>query len=252
MFGIVDRLLFRAPSLMQDPDRVHRVYLVRTWDGKENHGSWFQYTRYEDLNRWTTSFDVTAAMTDGDQAVGVGDNAREMRIGAVSASFWRLFPMRMELGRVFTAAEDTTPMGAAVTVLSHAFWQSRYGGRADVIGQRIKIAKVDYEIIGVLPADFAGIGEGRRHVAWVPITTHAATQFTWNPKDPHNWFQKYNISWMQMLARRKPGVSVEAATADLTSAFKRSYQKQREMSPGTTLAEIAKPRAEAGELLAAR
>ena len=252
MFGVVDRLLFRAPSLMQDPDRVHRVYLVRTFDGKENYGSWFQYTRYEDLNRWTTSFDVTAAMSEDDLAVGVGENAREMRIGAVSASFWRLFPMRMELGRVFTAAEDTTPMGAAVVVLSHAFWQSRYGGRADAIGQRIKIAKVDYEIIGVLPPDFVGMGEGRRHVAWVPITTHAATQFTWNPKDPHNWFQKYNISWMQMFARRKPGVSLEAASADLTSAFRRSYQKQREMSSGTTLAEIAKPRAIAGSVLSAR
>ncbi|MGH7677929.1 MAG: ABC transporter permease [Gemmatimonadaceae bacterium] len=252
MFGVVDRLLFRAPSLMQDPDRVNRVYLVRTWDGKENHGSWFQYTRYEDLSRWTSSFDVTAAMTENEMAVGVGENAREMVVGAVSASYWKLFPMQMALGRVFTAAEDTTPMGAPVVVLSHAFWESRYGGRDDVLGQRLKIAKVDYEIIGVLPREFNALGEGRRRVAFVPITTFAATEFTWNPKDPHNWFQKYNISWMQMLARRKPGVTVEAATADLTNAFKRSYQKQRDMSPQTTLAEIAKPRAEAGALLAAR
>src|SRR5919201_5876808 len=63
MFGIVDRLLFRAPSYMKDPDRVHRVYLVRTFDGKENFGGWFHYTRFKDLTRWTTSFDVTAAMT---------------------------------------------------------------------------------------------------------------------------------------------------------------------------------------------
>ena len=63
MFGVVDRLLFRAPSLMQNPDRVHRVYLVRTFDGKENYGAWFQYTRFEDLKRWTTSFDAVAAMT---------------------------------------------------------------------------------------------------------------------------------------------------------------------------------------------
>src|SRR5688500_7563694 len=94
MFGVVDRLLFRVPSLMQDPDRVHRVYLVRTFDGKEGYGAWFQYTRYEDLKRWTTSFDVTAAMSESDVAVGVGDNAREMRVGAVSASYWKLFPMR--------------------------------------------------------------------------------------------------------------------------------------------------------------
>ena len=42
MFGITDRLLFRPPAFMKDPDRVHRVYLVRTFDGKENFGSYFQ------------------------------------------------------------------------------------------------------------------------------------------------------------------------------------------------------------------
>ena len=34
MFGVTDRLLFRPPAFMQDPDRVHRVYLVRTFDGR--------------------------------------------------------------------------------------------------------------------------------------------------------------------------------------------------------------------------
>src|SRR6185503_3804991 len=252
MFGIVDRLLFRAPSFMKDPDRVNRVYLVRTFDGKENYGGWFQYTRFKDLERWSTSFDVAAAMTDANPAVGVGDNAREMRVGAVSASYWSLFDMRPVIGRFFTAAEDTTPVGAPVTVLSYAFWQSRYGGRSDALGQRVKIAKVDYTIIGVAPANFTGNSEERVPVAWIPITAYAGTEFTWNPKDLHNWYEKYNISWMQMVVRRKPGVSLDVATADLTNAYKRSYQKQRDMSPQTTLAEIARPRAVAASILAAR
>ena len=252
MFGIVDRLLFRAPSFMKQPDRVHRVYLVRTFDGKENYGGWFQYTRFKDLTRWTSSFDVTAAMSDPQMAMGVGDNAREVRIGAVSASFWALFDARPVAGRYFTAAEDTTPLGATVVVLSYPFWQSRYGGRADALGQRIKIAKLDYTIIGVAPADFTGMSAERNPVAWIPITTYAASEFTWNPKDLSNWYEKYNISWMQMLARRKPGVSLEVATADLSNAYKRSYAKQRDMSPQTTLAEIARPRAVAASVLAER
>jgi putative ABC transport system permease protein len=252
MFGVTDRLLFRPPSFLKDPDRVHRVYLVRTFDGKENYGAWFQYTRFKDLERWTNSFDVHAAFTDPQSAVGVGEDAREMRIGAVSASYWQLFDVRPEIGRFFTAAEDTTPVGAAVAVLSYPFWQTRYGGRNDALGQRLKIAKVDYTIIGVLPPDFTGTTTDRNPVAWIPITAHAGTEFDWNPRDPHNWFQKYNISWMQMFSRRKAGVSPEAASADLTNAYKRSYAKQREMSPGTTLAEIAKPRAVAGSVLLAR
>ena len=252
MFGITDRLLFRPPSLMKEPDRVHRVYLVRTFEGKEHFGSYFQYTRYKELQRWTSSFDVSAAVTENELAVGVGENALEMQIGSVSASFWSLFDVRPVIGRFFTAAEDTTPVGASVVVLSYPFWQSRYGGRTDVLGERIKIAKVDYEIIGVAPRGFAGVSTSRTPVAWVPITTYAATTFTWNPNDLSNWYTKYNISWMQMYARRKPGVTTAQATADLSNAFRRSYQAQRDISPQTTLPEIAKPRAVAGSVLAAR
>ena len=252
MFGIVDRLLFRAPAFMKDPDRVHRVYLVRTFDGKENFGAWFQYTRFKDLQQWTTSYDATAAMGENDVAVGTGENARVMRVSAVSAGYWPLFDMRPQIGRFFTAAEDTTPMGAQVAVLSNAFWQSRYGGRAEVLGQHLKIGNADYTIIGVLPPEFTGTSSDRRSVAWVPITAYAGHEFTWNPKDPHNWFEKYNISWMQMLARRKPGVSMAAATADLTNAYRRSYAKQRDMAPQTTLAEIARPRAVISSVLAER
>ena len=251
MFGVMDRALFRPPEFLKDADRVHRVYLVRTFDGKENYGGWFQYTRYTDLTQWTTAFDATAAMTYGEQAVGVGDDAREMLVGSVSASFWRFFDVAPVAGRFFTDAEDKPPVGASVVVISEPFWQTRYGGRSDAIGKRLKIAKVDYEIVGVAPAGLAGTSN-QPPVAWVPITTYAGTQFTWNPKDLSNWYTKYNISWMQMMARRKPGVTPQQADADLTSAFKRSYQKQREMSPQSTPAEIAKPRAVAGSILAWR
>jgi putative ABC transport system permease protein len=247
MFGVTDRLLFRPPALMKEPDHVHRVYLVRTFDGKENYGAWFQYTRYTDLTQWTTAFDVTAAMTYNDQAVGVGDDAREMFVGAVSSSFWRLFDATPVAGRFFTDAEDKPPVGNPVVVLSETFWQTRFGGRSDAIGQRIKIAKVDYEIVGVAPAALSGTAT-KPPVAWIPITSYAGTEFTWNPKDLSNWYTKYNISWMQMLARRKPGVTQQQADADLTSAFKRSYQKQRDMSPQTTPAELTKPRAVAGSI----
>src|SRR5438477_408471 len=126
MFGVIDRLLFRPPAFLKDADRVHRVYLARTSDGKEYPAGWFQYTRYTDLSRWAKSFEVTAAISDPNIAIGVGEDAREMRVGAVSASYWSLFNVRPVLGRVFTASEDTTPAGAAVAVLSYAFWQTRY------------------------------------------------------------------------------------------------------------------------------
>jgi putative ABC transport system permease protein len=243
MFGIVDRLLLRPPAYLDAPDRVHRVYLVRTFDGKENFGAYFHYTRFKDLERWSKNFEVAAAATTSDPAVGVGNEAREMPVSPVSASYWQLFTMKPAIGRFFIAAEDTTPAGAPVAVLSHAFWQSRYGGRTDVLGQQLKIAKVDYTIIGVAPRGFSGVFTDRVPIAWIPITTYAGNEFTWNPSDLSNWYTKYNISWLTMVVRRKPGISVAAADADLSTAYQRSYAYQVSMSPRTTPASVTKPRA---------
>ena len=55
MFSLIDRLMFRPPSLMSDPASVHRVYLYRTVRGVEA-PTGGQYARYADLARWTTSF----------------------------------------------------------------------------------------------------------------------------------------------------------------------------------------------------
>ena len=53
------------------------------------------------------------------------------------------------------APEEDGPAAAPLAVLSHGFWQRRFGGQASVIGQRISISGTHHEIIGVLPQDFA-------------------------------------------------------------------------------------------------
>src|ERR1044072_6960174 len=128
MFGIVDRLLFRPPELMRDPSMVHRVYIYQTTRGTENASYIGRYARYVDLTKWTTSFSATAGYAQPDIAVGVGDAAREMHIGIVSASFFGFFDAPPAIGRYFTASDDAPPSGAAVAVLSYATWQAQYGG----------------------------------------------------------------------------------------------------------------------------
>src|SRR5207253_10268265 len=133
MFSILDRMLFRPPPLLRDPGAVHRIYLARKYRGEEFSNSAMQYARYMDLTNWTSSFARTAAFTEEDIAIGVGTDAREMRVGIVSASFFGFFDAPPALGRYFTAAEDTPPNGTPVAVLAFAFWQTRYGGRNDVL-----------------------------------------------------------------------------------------------------------------------
>jgi len=249
MFSVVDRMLFRPPPLLHDAGATHRIYLAQTYSGKERAGGYMQYARYVDLTSWTTAFARTAAITEQDLAIGVGTEAREMRVGIVSAGFFGFFDAPPALGRYFTAAEDSPPTGTAVAVLSHAFWQTRYGGRRDVLGTTLQIGPTVYTIIGIAPEGFVGLWPVQRPVAFIPITSHASALAA-GRRD--TWWTTYSWQWLQMLAQRKPGVSVAAANADLTNAYLRSYAAQRPGSPALPLAEITRPRGFVGSVLSER
>jgi len=249
MFSVVDRMLFRPPPLLHDAGATHRIYLAQTWSGKEQAGGYMQYARYVDLTSWTTAFARTAAFTEQDLAIGVGTEAREMRVGIVSAAFFGFFDAPPALGRYFTAAEDSPPNGTAVAVLSHAFWQTRYGGRPEVLGSTLQIGPTVYTIIGIAPEGFVGLWPVQRPVAFIPITSHASALAAGRRE---TWWTTYSWQWLSMLAQRKPAVSVAAANADLTNAYLRSYAAQRPGSPGLTPAEIARPHAFVASVLSER
>jgi ABC-type antimicrobial peptide transport system permease subunit len=183
-------------------------------------------------------------------AIGTGTDAREMRVGAVSASFFEFFDAPPAIGRYFTAAEDSTPTGTQVVVLSYSYWQSAFGGRRDLLGATIRVGPLVYTVIGVSPAGFAGLWPDQPPVAYIPITSFANTQ---NFKMPgQNWWTTYNWTWSNTIAQRKPGVSVAAATTDLSNAYVRSYEGEIAGHTRATPVDIAKPHALVGSVLSER
>ena len=246
MFGIVDRLLFRPPPLLRDAALTHRIYLTQTFRGAARTTPTFHYARFTDFAAGTTSFERFAAVTNRNLAIGVGDAAREMRVAAVSASFFGFFDAPPALGRYFTADEDRPPSGNAVAVLSHAMWRAHYGGRADVLGARLHIGPTQHTIIGVTPRGFVGLWEENPPAAFIPVTSYAAgTSF----QGERSWWTTYGWSWHQVIARRKPTVSVEQANADLTNAFGASLENQRIEQPTMPPKEEIRARAVAGPII---
>jgi predicted permease len=243
MFGVVDRLMFRPFAYLRDPATVNRVYLRATRRGTTNVDWSMEYARFLDLTRWTTSFNTAAAFAARPLAIGVGEAAHERTVAAVSASFFKFFDARPALGRFFVAAEDTTPRGADVAVLGYGFWKSEFGGR-NVIGETLQIGTISTTIIGVAPEGFAGVNDDDPPAAYIPITTYAGAQEGRNA----TYYKTYNWGWMEMMVRRKPGVTVEQASRDLSQAYVRSWNAQLALEPGGTPATIAKPNAIAGSL----
>ena len=141
MFGIVDRMLFRPAPYLIEPATTHRVFPSVMVRGKERIGSGTEYANFIDIRDGTTSFSLVAGIASQRLAVGVGDNAKEMRVATVSANFFKFFDAPAVVGRYFTSAEDSIPRGATVAVLNYATWEMQYGKRADVVGERVQIGR---------------------------------------------------------------------------------------------------------------
>ena len=224
MFGIVDRMLFRAPAYLADEANTQRVFT--TWINREGNrfDRHYSYRRYLELSRATNAFDRFAAFGYRDLAIGSGEDVREMSVGVVSATFFDFFRVRPALGRFFRPDEDVVPSGAFSAVISHGLWESRYGRRPDVIGQTLHIGAQLFTIVGVAPEGFVGITEGRAPAAFIPITTFASAR---GPQ----YYESHNWTWIEMLAHRRPDVSEAAGNSELSVVFARSWDDQRAGRP---------------------
>jgi len=237
MFGIVDRLLFRPPPFLRDADHVHRVYLTRTRDHIDRTTDDMQFPRFLDLVRWTHDFASAAAFSSWRMAVGDGDGARIRQVVGASASYFAFFDARPAVGRFYTAAEDSVPLGMPVAVLGYGFWQTEYAGRADVLGRQLRIGHTLCTIVGVAPAGFHGFEEERDPAVYIPVTTFGVDA------RGRGYATNYGFQWMAMVVRRRPEVSVTAATADLTGAFRHSWVVQSSIETELPPVESVRPRA---------
>lgn len=242
MFGVVDRLMFRPLPYLIDASSVNRVYLQTTPRGETFTNTVFPFTRYLDLRQNSTSFSQYAAFSQQVMAIGTGDDAKEQNTAGVTASFFSFFDARPVLGRVFSVAEDSVGANTDVVVLSYAFWQSQFAGQ-DVIGKPLQVGIRSYTIIGVMPKGFVGPSEELPSAAFIPLTAFALNE---GGSEGKVFNTRYNWDFAQIIVRRKPGVTEQAATSDLTQAYIRSRDAQRLINPAVAKPNVAHPKGVAG------
>ena len=197
MFTIINGVLLR-PLPYPSPERLLR--LVSVADGEQRRTSALDFL---DWKREATASFERMGLTIATNVIVVDESGAERMAGEVMDE--HMLPVlgaRAQFGRLFRA-EDTQPGAAPVTVLSHAIWQRRFGGREDVIGQRLRIEGVDNEIIGVLPADF-------RFLQRQPDIFQALTYEGSIVREDNRGLRQWEV-----FARMKPGVDVAAANAEL-------------------------------------
>lgn len=238
MFGVVDRLLLRAPNYLVAPDRVHRLNMASLSNGQEVFDASTSYHRFRDLTDSAKSIDGAVAVWSPTLAIGI-ENAREHLVIYASAGLWKLFDARPLFGRFYTADEDVPDHPTNVVVLSYNFWKSSYGAQKDVIGKSVRIGRFNYTIVGVAPRGFSGFSN-QDPAAFLPISSGADNSFAGNGRS--HWDETYGLSWLEVIVRRKPDVNLVATTTEMSTLFRRSYDAAREKSPSMASPLVSKPR----------
>jgi predicted permease len=206
IFSVINALLLR-PLPYQDADRL--VILWNRSPGLNVEQDWFSPGQYIDVKTQNKVFETTA-VTIGASFNLTGQGGPEHVDGArVSSSFFPLFGVRALLGRVLLPEEDQ-PGKPAVVILSHGFWQRRFGSDPGVIGKSLNLSGNNLAIVGVLPPGFSldhqvmpAVNAIERADLFLPLPMPESARTNRGNED-------FNI-----FGKLKPGVSIAQAQADM-------------------------------------
>src|SRR5215207_6340145 len=150
IFSLVNSILLR-PLPFREPDRLVRMLQASPMLGLSSWGvSQADFAAYREQNRSFESiaiYNATAA-----NLTGAGEPER-LPIATVTADFFKVFGVNPLLGRTFVEGEDAKGKNQ-VCVISHAFWQRRFGGDPNVVGKSLSLNNTQTQVVGVMPAEF--------------------------------------------------------------------------------------------------
>ena len=193
MFSVIHTVLI-SPLPFPEADRL--VWMNET--GEEVANRWVSYPNFQDWRMRNQSFEGMSLFRGwAVNMSGVGET-ESLDARMVTSDYFRVMRFAPVVGRDF-AEEDDKPGAPAVTIISYSLWQQRFGADPNVVGRSINLDDRPYTIIGVMRPDF-------KHHGPPPL---------WLLVGPMNWNNRDVRIGGNVIARLKPGVSIEQARADM-------------------------------------
>jgi predicted permease len=212
IFGLLDQALLRSLPV-REPDRLvllrysgsNTGHLSSRADGK----TYFSYPMYRDLRDRNSVFSGVIA-TDWTEAGFEWRNQPELvATELVSGNYFDVLGVQPALGRLFVASDDTVPNGNPVAVLSFNYWRRHFGRDRMILNQSILVNGHPFTVIGVAQPGFHSVVMGDTPDLFVPMMMKG--QVMPGTDDLEN----RRSSWLNIVARLKPGVSREQAEAGI-------------------------------------
>jgi len=211
--GIFSVLNGAALRMLPVPSAEQVVSIDQIFHGKNKrnvHGepTLFSYSEYQEYRANNHVLSGLIAYDPFLSATLAGGRARQLYGQLTSCNYFDVLNEHPSNGRGFVDSECATTGAGAVVVLSDQLWQGAFGADPTLVGKRVVLNRTAFTVIGIAPAGFGGT-EPIPSSFWVPITMQGALE------PDAELLGDANVSWLALLGRVKPGVSMGQVKADL-------------------------------------
>jgi putative ABC transport system permease protein len=165
IFSVVNAILLRPPEHVAEPQELVRLY-TSDYSGPAYSSS--SGPDYEVFREQTQIFDGVLAFSPRPIGVGEGDALLRTQGEVVSANYFEVLGVRLQLGRGFQADEEKRG-GAPVAVISDEVWRTTFSADPRAVGATVRLNGQSFTVIGVAPKGYTGSFRGLAIDAWVPI-----------------------------------------------------------------------------------
>ncbi|RPJ81832.1 MAG: hypothetical protein EHM13_09865, partial [Acidobacteria bacterium] len=223
VFSIVNAMLFRPAVGADRPGQLVGIYSQdRT---RPDSYRTFSYPELEDVRQRNTVFSDVGGFTVTFAGIGEGDKTRRTMVSVVSPGYFNTLGAGLLAGRDFTPDEQRPDSGAAVAIVSHAFWKGR-GSDPALVGQTIRINARPFTVVGIAAPGFTGTSMLVGMDAWLPIGAHALVESSFFHSEKRAGLGDRSTHALMLIGRLRPGVTQEAAAPALqalSAGLEREY-----------------------------
>jgi predicted permease len=218
IFSLVDALVLK---LLPVANPQELVFLGTETPRGTDHTFYFE--TYQRIQRDQSLFTGLAAFSPVQLNVSAdGQSEPSVEGQLVSGNYMSLMGITPAVGRPLTPDDDRLPGAHPVAMISHRYWQRRFGASREIAGRKILIDGYPFTIIGVTPSSFFGLEVGRAPDVVVPLMMQPQVM-----PDAENWLKRpvNTVDWLRIVGRLRPGVTLRQASSGMSILFGR-IQKQ--------------------------
>ncbi len=234
IFSIVDAVLLRMLPV-RNPEQL----IILTIANSNQSDLSFSYPAFQKFRDQSRSFSKIWAFSNVRRMSLSVDGQPEMVYAQlVSGDFYTGLGVDAALGRTFTREEDKTPGSQPVVVISHSFWERKFGMDQSALGKKIFLNGSPFSVIGIAPQGFYGVSISAATDIWLPTSMQAQVESSGEGAA----FNRPDWLWLKIMGRPQVGVSEQQVRADVNFTYQQVLREWADSPFTNALSPIVRQR----------